>query len=258
MVVGGGPGGMQAAVISARRGHKVTLYEADKELGGTLQVACLPPYKIVLRDLTGYLARQLKKHRVETRLCVRVTAEKVQAESPDVVVLATGGKPSAPEIPGIEDAKVVQAIDVLTGRSKVGRRVVVLGGGETGCETAEFLRQRGHEVTVVTTMAGIASAVGPSTRPLVLEKLTDMGIATLAGAKCERIDVDGVVVRTKEGERCTIMADSVVLAKKANPDKELFQALEGQAREMYLIGDCSKPGRIIDATEGGAMVGLTI
>ncbi|MDO8472454.1 MAG: FAD-dependent oxidoreductase [Dehalococcoidia bacterium] len=258
MVVGGGPGGMQAAVTAAQRGHRVTLYEAEEEMGGTLRLACLPPYKEVLRELTKSLVFRVKKQEVQVRLSTKVTAELVRAEQPDVVVLATGSTPIVPKIDGIQNRKVVLASDVLTGSARVGRNVVVIGGGLVGCETAEFLRKRGHATTIIDILPEIAAGVGPSSRSLLLERLSFEGIVAMAGVGCEQINAEGVVICDKTGQKRVLKVDSVVLAVGARVDRELFQALEGKVSELHQVGDCSQPGRIVDATDSGARIGMAI
>ncbi|MGB2854885.1 MAG: FAD-dependent oxidoreductase, partial [Dehalococcoidia bacterium] len=149
MVAGGGPAAMEAARVAAVRGHEVTLYEKQNELGGQLIVAAMPPYKQELALLSRYLTHQLEKGTVQVKTGVEVTPELVEVERPDAVIIATGSVHLIPEIPGMSTSKVVTAVDVLSGGVDTGERVVVIGGELVGCETADFLSQQGKKVTVV-------------------------------------------------------------------------------------------------------------
>ncbi|MCK4723557.1 MAG: FAD-dependent oxidoreductase, partial [Dehalococcoidia bacterium] len=148
LVVGGGPAGMEAARVASLRGHKVTLWEKGPRLGGQLIQAAIPPHKDRIGALTAYLQTQLKKLDVKMELGKEVTAAMIERFEPEAVVLAVGARPLVPDISGLDRAHVVQAGDVLEGKVEVGNKVVVVGGELVGCETAEFLAEKGKEVTV--------------------------------------------------------------------------------------------------------------
>ena len=159
MVIGGGLAGLEAARVAAARGHKVTLYEENADLGGQWLLASKPPHKQDHMLLLGYMVGQLDKLGVERKRGVKVTAAMVEETRPDVVLVATGAKPLVPPIPGVEREEVVTAWDVLGGR-EVGRRVLVVGGGLTGLETAEFLAEQGKEVVVVEMLKRVGADMG--------------------------------------------------------------------------------------------------
>jgi pyruvate/2-oxoglutarate dehydrogenase complex dihydrolipoamide dehydrogenase (E3) component len=208
--------------------------------------------------LNQYLQTQLKKLKVKVELNKKVTAALVAEFKPEVVILATGAKPLIPEIPGMDRAHVVQAGDVLEGRAKVGDRVVIIGGEVVGCETAEFLAEKGKKVTVTRRSPEMALGVGRSLRAFFLSRLVEKGVTLLPEVKYNEITSDGLVVTTKEGEKKTIKADTVVLAAGAIPEKSLYQALKGKVPEVHCIGDCVAPRKILDAITEGFRVGFEI
>ncbi len=259
MVIGGGPAGMEAARVAAQRGHKVTLYEKQGELGGQLIPAAVPPHKHELASLNRYLARQLEKNAVPVQTGIEVTAGLIEKEKPDVILLATGSIPVAPKVPGIRSNKVVSAVDVLLGRTDVSARVVVIGGELVGCETADFLSQSGKKVTVVRRGPEMAMKMYPSNRQALLARLEERGVTLLTGVReYEAITGEGLVIIDSEGKRRMLAADNIVLAAGAIPNNRLAKAIEGKAAEVHFVGDCVEPRRILDAIHEGARVGREI
>jgi 2,4-dienoyl-CoA reductase-like NADH-dependent reductase (Old Yellow Enzyme family)/thioredoxin reductase len=258
LVVGGGPAGMETARTAAIRGHEVILWEKKEKLGGQLLLAAVAPHKEVISRLNKYMAGQLKKAGVQVLLGHEVTAESVKAMRPEVVVLATGSTPFIPDIPSVRRDNVVLALDVLDGWEGVGDRVVVIGGELVGCETADYLAQKGKIVTIVRRGPSIAASVNPQARDNLLARLIKNGVTMLTGVRYEEITDRGLVITDKEGQRQTIEADTVVLATGAMQNTELVTELEGQDIALHLIGDCATPGKIIDAIRDGARVGREI
>jgi NADPH-dependent 2,4-dienoyl-CoA reductase/sulfur reductase-like enzyme len=258
MVVGGGPAGLESARIAALRGHAVSLYEKDQELGGQLILSARPPYKDEIRKFREYLVRQVGKAGVEIKLGIEVTEATVKAVTPDVVILATGVLPLCPEIPGALGHNVVTAWDVLAGK-KVGKRVVISGGGMVGCETAEYLLERGHKVSIVEMLSQIASDLEPYTvRKILLQRLSKYdGLDILVNSQVERITGKGLVVK-QNGDEKLVDANSVVLAMGAVPNSILARKLRHIIPNLFVIGDCSKAGRIEDAINQAAWVARQI
>ena len=166
-VIGGGLAGMEAARVAALRGHQVTLFEAKEKLGGLLLYGTVPPYKEEWKTTLRYLTTQLGKLRVQVRMNTRCTAKEVEEGRPDVVIVATGAIPLIPNLPGIHGNNVATALDVLAGRKQTGQTVVIVGGGSTGCETAEFLAQKGKQVTILEMLPRIGADYGPMNRWVV-------------------------------------------------------------------------------------------
>jgi len=258
LVVGGGPAGMEAARTAAIRGHEVILWEKEAKLGGQLLLAAVAPHKEVIDRLNKYMAVQLKKAGVQVLLEHEATAESVKATKPEVVVLATGSTPFIPDIPGLRRDNVVLALDVLAGKEEVGNRVVVIGGELVGCETADYLAQKGKTVTIMRRGSSMAANLNPQARDNLLARLTRNGVTMLTSVRYEEITGRGLVITDKEGKRQNIEADTVVLATGAIQNTELATQLEGQDIALHLIGDCVTPGKIIDAIRDGARVGREI
>lgn len=258
LVVGGSPGGMEAAINAARRGHKVTLYEKEDQLGGQLLIAAVPPTKEHIKPYTDYLRAQLEKENIKVVLGEEVDKKLVEAEGADSVIIATGVKPCIPQIPGIDKAHLVTAADVLSGKVEVGIEVVVIGGNQTGCETAEYLVEQDRRVTVLEILDELALSVTPYLRPSFLERLTRKGIALYTGVKDQEFKNNKLIITTQEGEKKTINVDTIVIAAGVNPNDALFKELESQSIEIHCVGDCAEPQDIVEATTEGFNVGATI
>lgn len=258
IVVGGGAAGMEAARVAAMRGHKVALFEREERLGGQLLAASLPPYKQEMAALNSYLTRQVEKNGVQVKLGEEVTAQSVKEMRPDAVIVAAGARPLIPEIPGVDRANVVTAIEVFTGIKEVGEKVVIIGGELVGCETADYLSEKGKQVTIVRRGPQMAVNLFPMNRESLLARLTQKGVTLLTEVRYEEITDRGLVITDKEGKRRTIEADTIVLAAGATPNTELFESLEGKVPEIHLAGDCLKPRRIMDAIHDGARLGREI
>jgi NADPH-dependent 2,4-dienoyl-CoA reductase/sulfur reductase-like enzyme len=257
VVIGGGPSGMEAARVAALRDHHVVLLDKGARLGGQLLVATLPPCKEELALLTEYMADQLNKVGVDVRLNIEATPELITEENPDAVIIAVGGIPIIPDIPGIDAPNVIVAQDVLAGR-EVGQSVVIIGGGMVGCETGHFLADNGKHVTIIEILKRMANDVSPMVRRRLLDGLRAKQVAMITSANCQEIVGDGVLVTTGEGERQKIPADSVILAVGYQPNDALFRAIEGKLPKVYCIGDAANPQRIREAIRAGYRAGLSL
>ena len=247
LVVGGGPGGMEAARIAALRGHKVTLWEKGDILGGNLIPASVPDFKQDYKDLIKYLSNQIKKLAVTIELGKEATSELIQGMNPEVVFIAMGAKPIIPQIPGVEKGNVVTAIDLLLGKKQAGESVLIIGGGLIGCETALYLAQKGKKLAVVETLDSIARDMYKANREHLLKLLDDKEVDILTNAKVLEITDDGIIIADKYGKRSTLAADTVVLALGFKSDEILVEALRDKVPELYVIGDCVEPRKVINA-----------
>jgi 2,4-dienoyl-CoA reductase-like NADH-dependent reductase (Old Yellow Enzyme family)/thioredoxin reductase len=255
VVVGGGPGGMEAARVAVLRGHKVVLFDEGEELGGQLLLAAKPPFKGTLETFRQYLVKQVTKLGVELRLRQKFTVGMAKELKPDVVVLATGVTPLIPQIPGIRSKKVIQASQVLMG-AETGERVVVIGGELVGCETALLLMERGKKVTIMRRGPELATKVHRLIREPMLARLKYKGASILTGVEYQEIRDASVVIKTATGEKKIIEADTVVLAAGAVPNTELRDALKGKVAQVLSVGDCVEPRSIMEAVEEGFRAGL--
>ena len=258
VVVGGGPAGMQAAMVAARRGHKVTLFEKDAKLGGQLNIAALPPFKGDIFPWIDYLVSQVKRAGVKVKLNTDATAAMIVAERPDAVVIAAGGVPAMPDISGIDRPNVVTAQDVLSGKARVGQSVVIIGGGMVGCETGHYLAEQGKMVTIIEILKRMANDMLLMTRRRLMDGLRNKKVTLLAGATCEEIGEGNVRVATAEGKRETITADTVIMAVGYKANDGLYKALEGKVPEIHCIGNSAKPRRILEASSEGYRTGLAL
>ena len=251
LVAGGGIAGMEAARVAALRGHKVTLYEKRDKLGGHLIEGSVPPFKHDLELLRNYYVTVLRKLGVETVLGKEVTPKLAQEMKPDVVIVATGSTSIVPEIAGIEKDKVVSAIDLLLGKKKAGSRVVVVGGGLVGCETAIYLTQKGKKVTIVEMLEEIIPDVFEANRQNLFKMLAENGVTVLTNTNLVRVTDDRAVVISRfRRYEAKLPADTIVIAMGLKPERGLVKAFEGKVKELHVIGDCEGPGRIMDAVWG--------
>lgn len=257
LVVGGGPAGMEAARVAAQRGHKVTLWEKGDRLGGQLLAAAVPPFKSEINHLTNYLTRQVKAGGVSIVLGREATAESIEKERPDAVVVAAGAVPAIPDVPGVHGSSVVTPLDVLSGAREVGERVVVLGGGLIGCETADFLAAKGKKVTITSRQERLGRNMGASTRWVTMQRVKKAGVEMKPKTTVEEITDKGVRVRC-DGQVQFLPADTVVLAGGMTPSTGLVEELKRMGATLHAIGDCTGTGTIQEAMHTGFRVGSEI
>lgn len=286
LIIGGGPAGMECAIVCAQRGHEVVLYEKKKQLGGTFSLATKVPYKEAFLNFIEWGRRQMQKAGVKIMLNTEVTKEVVVREKPDVVVVATGAEPVYPSIPGLEkNPKVVNAWDVLSGKVKVGKKVIIIGGGATGCEVAyfisqldtlppevaHFLQRYGYmkpdvpfifgegkrEIVMLEVLPKIGSGIGRSTRWNVISELRREGVKMLTEVNVKEIKDDSVIVDIK-GEEKTFEADTIIIATGVKSVRKIADELLGNVGELYVIGDANKPRDAMEAVRDGAEVAMKI
>lgn len=259
-VIGGGPGGMEAARTAAARGHKVTLYDRGSELGGRLLIASIPPYKDEIASLVKSLSIRTVRAGVEIRLKCDAGPETIAEGKPDVLILAAGATSRVPDIPGVHRHNVVSADDVLTGVRAVRGNVLVVGGGMVGCETAEFLIERVRGVTQVTVLEMLprmADNVSPTYRPFFLARLKKAGIKMETNTTVQEITEEGVKVRRGDVAGF-IRGDAVVLAVGFTANQPFNEKIKEKVPEVYAIGDCVQPRMIKEAMEEGFLIGRKI
>ena len=279
LVIGGGPAGMEAARVAAIRGHEVTLIEKGPKLGGLLPLASLVKGHEgeFLMEFVQYLENQITKLGVNVRLGEESDPIVIGELKPDAVIVAAGGIPTIPEITGINRRNVVsvpklhrmlkfylrffspQLLGWLTKFwMPIGKKVVIIGGGLQGCELAEFLVKHGRIVTIVEAGATLGEGVPERKRHPLFRWLKNKGVTMLAGVKYEEINNKGLTITTKEGERLTIAADTIVPAVPLQPNTGLIEAFKSKTAAVYFIGDCVEPKVIIDAVAAGYRVANSI
>ncbi|TCO67480.1 FAD-dependent oxidoreductase [Caldanaerobacter subterraneus] len=250
-IIGGGPGGLEAARVAALRGHEVILYEKQPELGGQMRIAAVPPHKGEINDLADYLINQVEKSGITIVKGKEADLNTIHEIKPDVVILATGSEPIIPEIPGINQKNVVTAHDVLKGTVTVGKKVAVIGGGLVGCETAEFLADQSKEVTVIEMLDDIAIDVGSLVRALLLNRMAEKKIKVLTKSKVKEISGDKVTIETVNGNQELSGIDTIVIAVGSKPKNDLLKLIEKEGIPVYAIGDCVKARKFMDAIHEG-------
>lgn len=256
-VVGGGPAGMEAAAVAARRGHDVTLFDIKPVLGGQLRLASVPPHKEELDTLMQHLIDQVGKAGVKVRLGQEVSAGTVKEEKPDIVILATGAQPLIPGFAAAGAGNVVTAAEVLAGEKEAGDAVVVVGGGTVGCEVAEFLAAGGSKVTIVEMLKRIGSDITPSYRWVVMSRLREAGVRMETSARVQEIETGGVWME-RGGNRELIPGDTVVLAVGSRPSQDLAESLKNTGLELHVVGDCVEPRLIREALEEAFEVAVSL
>lgn len=251
-VIGGGPAGMQAAISMAEQGHAVTVYEKSDRLGGQALLAAMPPAKGEIAGFVAWQANRLEKLGVTVRLNTPAGTDTIGR--PDVVVLATGAVPVVPRIPGADRPNVMQANDVLAGRVLPGRRVAVIGGGQVGAETADYLGVIDRRVTIIESLPEIVPDEVSAAREYLFESLAKHGATILTGITVEAITENGVVTACGRA----IPADSVVLALGSRSDDGLRRTLEAAGHHVVVIGDAKAVRQILEATKEGYDAALAL
>lgn len=251
LVVGGGPGGMEAARVAAQRGHRVTLWEKMPDLGGNLNAASAPGFKKDMKLYKAYLIRQTKKNGVKVVANKEATPELVFRENADVVIIATGSSCATLDIPGVEKESVVSASDALLSDRLSGASALIIGGGTVGCEVAVYLAQQGRKVAVVEMLDHLADGLFEANAQQLVKMVLDSGIEVFTESEVKEITDQGVIIVDKEGRESSIKADTIVTACGFQPNNGLYESLVNQLPEVYAIGDCVQPRQVMSAVWEG-------
>lgn len=247
LVIGGGPGGMKAALTAQERGHNVTIVDRNAKLGGTLLFTDHDELKADLRDQKNYLAHMVEKRGINIVLNTEVTRDWVLAQKPDAIVVANGASPIKPGIPGIDGENVICAAQMYDQLDKVGKNVVMIGGGLVGVETALFLADQGRKVTVVEMMPKAAAEANRVHAEAIRLAIIDRGVTILTETTCQGIEPDGVVVRRKDGTVEKLACDTAAYCVGMRSNQDLYKEIYDCAPEVIRVGDCIKPGTAREA-----------
>ena len=247
-VIGGGPGGMEAACVAAKSGHKVVLYEKSSQLGGQLVAASEPEFKDQLAKLIGYFVNQMKLLGVDVHMNTEITADSHELTQADQIILALGGSPIVPRIPGIDRDNVIEVVAAhTTRRSAVKGDVVILGGGLSGCDFALELAKENKKVTIVEMMDKLAAKCNWTSRSALMAELNRYGVKQLTNSKAVSFTDAGVVIETADGTQKTLPANTIIVALGTRGNQQAAQAIQARYPKAIPIGDCNTVGQVGNA-----------
>ena len=250
LVIGGGPAGMEAAYVAKKRGHEVVLCEKEKELGGLLRLAAVPISKQELCKVIKFMARRLNNEGIDVRTGCEVTPQMLEDEFKDYeIICSTGAKPKEIEV-FKQFKQTMTADDILSGRKFPGRKIVILGGGSVGCETADYLAPlvndlfpSNRDVTVIEMTGSLMTGDGGAAKSRLTQRLMSKGVKLLLNAQVKKVD-ESTITYEQDGEEHTIKdADTLVFAVGYTPTKVEYE-------NAHYIGDCDKVGNLKDAISG--------
>lgn len=258
VVVGGGPAGLETAWVAAKRGHHVTLLEKNSYVGGQFQAAAVPPHKQLIASAICYYRTMCEKYGVEIRYNTEADKELILSLKPDAVVLATGGQPLLPPIPGLKEADTLTGLQILGGVQPGGKKILVLGGGAQGAETADHLGDYGYDVTVVEMRDGIALDDPQAVREKLFERFERNGVKCMPGTTVKYIYSDGVDAE-KDGEKVTLRGfDRVVMSLGVRNFNPLEEQLTGLVDQVVTVGDATRGSNAVEALYKAAVLGCEL
>lgn len=259
LIVGAGVAGLEAACVSAERGHKVTVLEKENRLFGQLNIAMAPPNKSEMERLMEYYLKQIERLNIDVRTGVEATVELIKESNYDEVIIATGANSVVPKFNGIENMKVVSAWDVLNGTEELNGKIAVIGAGFVGVETAEYIGEKNKEAFVVELSDKILGGEKASNMNNMLKNLEDHNIEIFKSHKLISIEEDHIKVEYNDKVK-VMPCDMVVVAIGAKPEKTLSNKLNEAGINHHLIGDCRLDNvRLIgDAVRDGFNLAVTL
>lgn len=256
-VVGAGPAGLYAAITAAKRGHQVTVYEKEEHAGGQFFYAAIPPCKGEITDFIVWQLAQCRKLGVEIRYNTEATVQLLTEKKADEIILATGGVPKMLPIPGLNEFGI-PAIDVLGGKTIVGNRCVVVGGGQVGAETAMFLAQMLRDVSILELRDGIAMDAYVSINWELNEHLDKRNVRKMTGITVKEVKESGVSIVEKDGTEKFVPADSVIVAVGTASYNPLEEKLKEAGCHVHVVGDALQPRKVLEACEEGYNIGRSL
>ncbi|MHA1466765.1 MAG: oxidoreductase [Promethearchaeota archaeon] len=285
LIIGSGPGGLEAARVATVLGHNVTILEKKDYIGGQANLSYIPPGRHQIRDIVDYYTAQIEHLNIDLKLETEATSEKINMFNPDAVIFATGVNWNIPDIPGLKDGlgkNIFLAEQVLNGDTPIGKNVVVVGGSGTGVETAIWAAEQGaldsdvarfirlydlmprdevdekwlrgnRKVTIIEVLPRIGTNIGKSTRGFLMGYLNKLGINAITSANIEKFD--GKTIQYEIGSDTKILEDidTFILATGVKPNRALHDEVKSSDPKfkIYKIGDCKKPRTMLEAIHEG-------
>jgi NADPH-dependent 2,4-dienoyl-CoA reductase/sulfur reductase-like enzyme len=253
LIAGGGPAGMEAARVAKLKGHDVILFEKSDRLGGRLQLASVAPHKDEYATAVRFCAREMDRLDIDVRLNTELNQAVVLDEKPDAVIVATGATIIPPRIPGLTSDRSVVAEDVLAGKAAVGQKVMIVGCGPVGAETAHFLAAQGKEVFIVEMMPQLLPDMLPDFKWFLFEDFATFNVDTWCDTTIIGIDGATVTLRSPEGQKVIEDVDTVVLAVGGRPNLGLAKELSAAGLSVKTVGDANGPKDGVNAFYEGYM-----
>ena len=259
VIVGGGPAGMKAALVAAKRGHQVILFEKSGTLGGLLKTSDYVSFKYDLKRFKDHLIYQISKSNICVRLKTHATPDLIATMNADVLIAAIGADPIIPPIPGVGGHNVLTALDTYGREEKLGERIIVVGGGQVGCETALHLAQLGKKTIVFEMLEELALGATPTHRVELLQKLdAQENLRYLTTSRCTAITETGIAYTDEAGKEHTIEAENVILAAGMRARQQETDAFRVLDNRFISIGDCVYAATVEKAIYGAFYAAVQI
>lgn len=258
VIVGGGVAGLEAARVVAEKGHNVSLYEKSDVLGGQALAASTTRFKNRLAALVKYYEAQLEKNGVNVFFNTEITADSPELEKADKIIIATGATGFVPPIKGIDLPNVIEVIDAHLGdASRIGEKVLIAGGGPSGCDLGLELAMQGKKVTIVDMLPMVYPKAGLGERLSIDRMIAENGISVMTSTKIKEFTPDGAVVETAEGE-VEVKADTIIVAMGTRPNTKHAKAIFDKYHNAVMVGDCTSIAQVGEAVHAGFFAGWGI
>ena len=257
LVIGGGPSGIQAAVTASQRGHDVELWEQG-DLGGQTRLASIAPFKEDTADILRYLKHILDNSGVRVSVNRSVEVPDIIEQAPDVVIVATGSRPAILSIPGADSDMTTDVRSIYENRSVDGQKIVIIGGGDIGCETADWLAGPDRQVTVVEILPDVLHRMKKIPKQRLLARLSQKNVTILTETRITAIEKNRVFLQKKDGSTLELEADRVIFAIDAVPENRMVDDLRGKVKQVMAVGDADSPGNLGTALRSGTAAALNI
>ena len=259
LIIGGGPAGMSAAETAAKRGHKVTVWEKENELGGNFRFSTLPPFKEPMRNMLKYLVNHVNQHGINIQLGKEATTEAVKEFAPDAVIAAVGSKEVKLELPGSKDADIIDIKDAFLHVNELGQNIVIVGAGPEGCELADFLSSAGKNITLLEMKRIIGMGLIAHPRYHIVERLKKANVKMIISTKVVEVGKGYLIVKKRREEEKKIDGfDHIVMSTLNKPNKELADSLLDFVKEIEIVGDAVSGRTALEAISEGMEAALKL